>query len=63
MAFNVVILRGMGSIPGAVISGFGPGRAEGLTKLVSPAASGTVIFLVMILVLLTRPAGLFGRRP
>ena len=63
VVFAVVVIGGMGSILGAVISGFGLGMAEGLTKLVYPAASGTVIFLVMILVLLTRPAGLFGRRP
>ena len=63
VVFAVVVIGGMGSILGAVISGFGLGLAEGLTKLVYPAASGTVIFLVMILVLLTRPAGLFGRRP
>jgi branched-chain amino acid transport system permease protein len=62
VVFAVVVIGGMGSILGAVVSGFGLGLIEGLTKLVYPSASGTVIFLVMIVVLLTRPAGLFGRR-
>ncbi|HEU5094533.1 MAG TPA: branched-chain amino acid ABC transporter permease, partial [Reyranella sp.] len=49
-------------ILGAIISGFGLGVVEGLTKVFYPEASNTVIFVVMALVLLVRPAGLFGRR-
>lgn len=59
--FAVVIIGGLGSIKGALITGFALGLIEGLTKLVYPPASTTVIFFVMALVLLVRPAGLFGR--
>ncbi len=61
VVFAVVVIGGMGSILGSVITGFGLGVAEGLTKVFYPQASNTVIFLVMVIVLLARPAGLFGR--
>lgn len=61
VVFAVVVIGGMGSLMGAVIAGFGLGLVEGVTKLVYPAASTTVIFAVMILVPLVRPAGLFGK--
>jgi branched-chain amino acid transport system permease protein len=61
VVFAVVIIGGMGSIIGAVITGFSLGVIEGLTKVIYPEASSTVIFLVMIVVLLTRPTGLFGK--
>jgi branched-chain amino acid transport system permease protein len=51
----------MGSILGAVITGFGLGVIEGLTKVFYPEASNTVIFVIMVIVLVLRPAGLFGR--
>ncbi len=59
--FAVVVIGGMGSILGSIITGFGLGVVEGLTKVFYPQASATVVFLVMIIVLLTRPRGLFGR--
>lgn len=59
--FAVVVIGGMGSIMGAVVAGFGLGVAEGLTKVFYPEGSAIVIFLIMILVLSLRPAGLFGR--
>ncbi|HEX4767220.1 MAG TPA: branched-chain amino acid ABC transporter permease [Lichenihabitans sp.] len=59
--FAVVVIGGMGSILGSIITGFGLGVAEGLTRVFYPAASSTVIFAIMIVVLLARPAGLFGR--
>ncbi len=59
--FAVVVIGGMGSILGSVITGFGLGLAEGLTRGVYPAASATVIFVIMIVVLLVKPTGLFGR--
>ena len=59
--FAVVVIGGLGSIGGAVISGLGLGLLEGLTKVVYPEASGTVIFVAMAVVLVVRPAGLFGR--
>jgi branched-chain amino acid transport system permease protein len=62
VVFAVVVIGGMGSILGAILSGFGLGIVEGLTKVFYPEASSTVIFVVMALVLLVRPAGLFGRR-
>ncbi|HUD58999.1 MAG TPA: branched-chain amino acid ABC transporter permease [Acetobacteraceae bacterium] len=60
--FAVVVIGGMGSILGAIISGFGLGVIEGLTKVFYPEASATVVFVVMVIVLLTLPHGLFGRR-
>jgi branched-chain amino acid transport system permease protein len=62
VVFAVVVIGGMGSILGAVITGFGLGVIEGLTKVFFPEASNTVIFVIMAIVLLVRPAGLFGRR-
>jgi branched-chain amino acid transport system permease protein len=61
VVFAVVVIGGMGSILGAVVTGFGLGVIEGLTKVFFPEASNTVIFIIMAIVLLIRPAGLFGR--
>ncbi len=61
VVFAVVVIGGMGSIMGAIITGLAMGIVEGLTKVYYPEASNTVIFLVMIFVLLLRPAGLFGK--
>jgi branched-chain amino acid transport system permease protein len=60
--FAVVVIGGMGSILGAILTGFGLGVIEGLTKVFWPQASATVVFLVMVIVLLTMPHGLFGKR-
>ena len=60
VVFAVVVIGGMGSIMGSVITGFGLGLIEGLTKVFYPEASATVIFVIMAIVLLIRPAGLFG---
>ncbi|HEX6092437.1 MAG TPA: branched-chain amino acid ABC transporter permease [Dongiaceae bacterium] len=62
VVFAVVVIGGMGSILGAIVTGFGLGVIEGLTKVFFPEASNTVIFIIMAIVLLIRPAGLFGRR-
>lgn len=59
--FAVVVIGGMGSILGAILTGLGLGVVEGLTKVFYPEASSTVVFVLMVLVLLTRPAGLFGK--
>jgi branched-chain amino acid transport system permease protein len=61
VVFAVVVIGGMGSIMGAILTGFGLGVVEGLTKYFYPEASNTVIFVVMVIVLLIKPAGLFGR--
>jgi branched-chain amino acid transport system permease protein len=61
VVFAVVVIGGMGSIMGAILTGFGLGLVEGLTKVFFPEASNTVIFVIMAIVLLIRPAGLFGR--
>jgi len=61
VVFAVVVIGGMGSIMGAIISGFGLGIVEGLTKVFYPEASSTVIFVIMAIVLLIKPSGLFGR--
>ena len=61
VVFAVVVIGGMGSIMGAILTGFGLGIIEGLTKVFWPEASNTVIFVIMAVVLLIRPAGLFGR--
>jgi branched-chain amino acid transport system permease protein len=61
VVFAVVVIGGMGSILGAIVTGFGLGLIEGLTKVFFPEASNTVIFVIMAIVLLIRPAGLFGR--
>jgi len=60
VVFAVVVIGGMGSIMGAIVTGFGLGIIEGLTKVFYPEASATVIFIVMAIVLAIRPAGLFG---
>jgi branched-chain amino acid transport system permease protein len=60
VVFAVVVIGGMGSILGSVVTGFGLGIIEGLTKVFYPEASNTVIFIIMAIVLLIRPAGLFG---
>jgi len=59
--FAVVVIGGMGSILGAIVTGLGLGVIEGLTKVFYPEASNTVVFVVMAIVLLVRPAGLFGK--
>jgi branched-chain amino acid transport system permease protein len=61
VVFAVVVIGGMGSIMGSIITGFGLGIIEGLTKVFYPEASATVIFVIMAIVLLVKPAGLFGR--
>ncbi len=61
VVFAVVVIGGMGSIIGAVTTGFVVGILEGLTKLFYPEAANTVIFVLMVIVLLVRPAGLFGK--
>ncbi len=61
VVFAVVVIGGMGSIMGAILTGFILGIVEGLTKVFFPEASNTVIFVVMVIVLLIRPAGMFGR--
>jgi branched-chain amino acid transport system permease protein len=61
IVFAVVVIGGMGSIMGAIVTGFGLGVIEGLTKVFYPQASSTVIFVIMAIVLLIKPAGLFGR--
>jgi len=60
VVFAVVVIGGMGSIMGAILTGFGLGLIEGLTKVFYPEASNTVIFVIMVIVLLIKPAGLFG---
>lgn len=61
VVFAVVVIGGMGSILGSILTGFGLGLVEGLTKVFYPEASATVIFIIMVLVLLVKPQGLFGR--
>jgi branched-chain amino acid transport system permease protein len=61
VVFAVVVIGGMGSIIGSIVTGFGLGMIEGLTKVFYPEASSVVIFVIMALVLLVKPAGLFGR--
>jgi branched-chain amino acid transport system permease protein len=60
VVFAVVVIGGMGSIMGSIVTGFGLGIIEGLTKVFYPEASNTVIFIIMAIVLLIKPAGLFG---
>ncbi len=60
VVFAVVVIGGMGSIMGSIVTGFGLGVIEGLTKVFYPEASNTVIFVIMAIVLMIRPAGLFG---
>jgi branched-chain amino acid transport system permease protein len=59
--FAVVVIGGMGSILGSIVTGFVLGIVEGLTRVFYPELSSTVVFIIMAIVLLTRPAGLFGR--
>jgi branched-chain amino acid transport system permease protein len=61
VVFAVVVIGGMGSIMGSILTGFGLGVVEGMTKYFYPEASNTVIFVIMVIVLLIKPAGLFGR--
>ena len=61
VVFAVVVIGGMGSILGSIVTGIGLGLVEALTKVYYPEASAVVIFLIMVIVLLLRPAGLFGR--
>ena len=61
VVFAVVVIGGMGSILGSIITGLGLGVVEGLTKVFWPEASSTVVFIIMAIVLLLRPAGLFGK--
>ncbi|MGB0681852.1 MAG: branched-chain amino acid ABC transporter permease [Magnetovibrionaceae bacterium] len=61
VVFAVVVIGGMGSIMGSIVTGIAMGLIEGLTRLYYPEASGTVIFVVMAIVLMFRPAGLFGK--
>ncbi|MEP7183956.1 MAG: branched-chain amino acid ABC transporter permease, partial [Betaproteobacteria bacterium] len=61
VVFAVVVIGGMGSILGAILTGFGLGVVEGLTKVFYPEASNTVIFVIMVIVLMIKPAGLFGK--
>ncbi|CAN5242248.1 MAG: branched-chain amino acid ABC transporter permease [Pseudomonadota bacterium] len=61
VVFAVVVIGGMGSIMGAILTGLGLGVIEGLTKVFYPEASSTVVFVIMVVVLLIRPAGLFGK--
>ncbi|HSS28249.1 MAG TPA: branched-chain amino acid ABC transporter permease [Usitatibacter sp.] len=62
VVFAVVVIGGMGSIMGSILTGFGLGIIEGLTKYIYPEASNTVIFVIMAIVLMIRPQGLFGQR-
>jgi branched-chain amino acid transport system permease protein len=57
----VVVIGGMGSIMGSIVTGFALGILEGLTKYFYPEASNTVVFVIMALVLMVKPNGLFGR--
>ncbi len=61
VVFAVVVIGGMGSIMGAIVTGLGLGLIEGLTKVFYPEASSVVVFVIMVVVLLVRPAGLFGK--
>jgi len=62
VVFAVVVIGGMGSIMGSILAGFGLGVVEGLTKVFYPEAASTVVFMMMALVILVRPNGLFGTR-
>jgi branched-chain amino acid transport system permease protein len=61
VVFAVVVIGGMGSILGSVVTGYALGLVEGLIKVFYPQGSATVIYVIMALVLLIKPAGLFGR--
>jgi branched-chain amino acid transport system permease protein len=62
IVFAVVVIGGMGSIMGSILTGFGLGIVEGLTKVFYPEASSIVIFVIMVIVLMIKPAGLFGKQ-
>ena len=61
VVFAVVVIGGMGSILGSILTGIGLGLIEGLTKVFYPEASSIVVFVIMAIVLMVRPAGLFGK--
>jgi branched-chain amino acid transport system permease protein len=61
VVFAVVVIGGMGSILGSVLNGLGLGVVEGFTRVFYPEASATVVFIIMAIVLMIRPAGLFGK--
>jgi branched-chain amino acid transport system permease protein len=61
VVFAVVVIGGMGSIMGAILTGLGLGLIEGLTRVFYPEGSAVVVFIIMVIVLLVRPAGLFGK--
>ncbi len=61
VVFAVVVIGGMGSIMGSILTGLGLGLIEGLTKVFYPEASSVIVFVIMVIVLLVRPAGLFGK--
>jgi branched-chain amino acid transport system permease protein len=61
MVFAIVVIGGMGSIVGAIVSGYAVGLIEGLTRYFYPEGAGTAVFVVMIVILLVKPSGLFGR--
>jgi len=61
VVFAVVVIGGMGSILGSIATGLALGVIEGFTKVFYPEASSTVVFVIMAIVLMVRPAGLFGR--
>ena len=63
VVFAVVVIGGMGSIMGSIVTGFGLGVIEGLTKVFYPEASNVVVFVIMVLVLLVKSQGLFGKAP
>ena len=62
IVFAVVVIGGMGSIGGSIVTGLGLGLIEGLSKVVYPQGSAVVIFVIMAIVLMIRPAGLFGKQ-
>ena len=62
VVFAVVVIGGMGSILGSIVTGYSLGVIEGLTRYFYPEASNTILFVLMALVLAVRPNGLFGRR-
>jgi len=61
VVFAVVVIGGMGSIMGSIVTGLGLGVVEGLTRVFYPEASSIVVFVIMVIVLMFRPAGLFGK--
>jgi branched-chain amino acid transport system permease protein len=61
VVFAVVVIGGMGSIMGSILTGLGLGIIEGFTRVFYPEGSEVVVFVVMVIVLMIRPAGLFGK--